>query len=326
MGTVLNFSGRSRLLGAELRFSPWTFLGFAHSYYVGLRGHDMAVRQEIFLGTDEGEPVATTLGEQYLSHLFGGAEFHRSGHYMTTTMAVNLEGPLNKVSEEALSNLGRLNSDPGWMILGWNFQHSFYVEPLLFRERFRDVEDWKTSTLAHELFFRSRGQYVLTSDRVIPQQQFVAGGFRSVRGYPESLAAADHGWYLQSEYRLHIPRLLKPYSEFPREERPPPFRERWNVRPPRPLIQPDWNLMARAFMDYGQTENVRLESFETNQHLWGAGLGLEFQGSTHFNLRADVGMVLRSLDQFDSGSGGRKEIPGAQSGNIRIHFQGSIVW
>lgn len=326
VGTILDFSGQSSMYGMELRYSPWSFLDFAHTYFLGIRSTKIEVTQQIFLGLDTENSVSSTLGEDELDYMYGGVEFTRFGNFMNTRFSLTVEGTLNKVDPDELDNLGRLDADRGWMLTEWAFDHSFYLEPVIFPQRFRDTEDWKTSTLANEIAFAVRGQYVLTDDRIIPQVQFVMGGFQSVRGYPESIAAADNGWFMQSEYRLHIPRLFKPYSVFPKEERPSPFRNRWNVHPPRPLVKPDWDFIVRAFTDYGQTENVEIESFETDQELWSAGLGFELQLGQSFTLRTDVGMVLNSADEFDSGSGDRSPIEGAQYEDVRAHFQFTYVW
>lgn len=327
VGTILNFAGESQTYSVELQINPWTILDFAHTYYLGVKRQSVEVTQEIFLGQDPEASVAATFGEDDLSYLYGGVEFMRRGRFMDTFVTTTFEGTLNEVSEEALDNLGRLDADRGWVLMQWNIQHAFFLEPLIFPQRFRDVESWKTSTMGHEISLAVRGQQVLSDDRIIPQKQFVVGGMRSIRGYPESVAAADSGWFIQSEYRVHIPRLLKPYSEFSgEEEKPRQFRDKWNLRPPRPLINPDWDFIIRAFMDYGRTENIRVESFETDQNLWSGGVGLEFQVGQYFTLQTDAGMVLNSLDEFDSGSGGRTPIDNAQSHDVRIHLQGTFVW
>ncbi len=323
--TVLDFSGKSWTYGAELRSSPYQVLGFAHTYFAGMRGDEISVEQQIFLSGSLGA-VSETLGEDRLYYLYGGMEFSRYGRYMNTLLAFTVEGNLNEVDPGQLDNLGRLDADPGWVLADWQIDHSFYLEPILRPGRFLDLESWESSTLANELSFLVRGQFVFSDDRIIPQQQFVMGGFRSVRGYPQSIAAADHGWFMQAEYRLHVPRLWKPYSAFPKEERPPPFRNRWNARPPRPLVTPDWDFIIRFFSDVGQTENVNAESFETDQDLWSAGVGIELQLGQSFTLRSDVGRVLKSLDEFDSSSGGRSPIDGSQEGDIGIHFQLTYVF
>ena len=56
------------------------------------------------------------------------------------------------------------------------------------------------------------GQNVTGRDfgnRLIPQAQMVLGGFYSVRGYEQSLMAADSVALARAEYRYHLPMALK---------------------------------------------------------------------------------------------------------------------
>jgi hypothetical protein len=79
--------------------------------------------------------------------------------------------------------------DDDWTVFKWSLDHSFYLEPLLFREAAHDPDapHWKTA-LAHEIAFSFRGQHAF-DNRLIPQEEETLGGLYTVRGYPESIAA-----------------------------------------------------------------------------------------------------------------------------------------
>lgn len=107
----------------------------------------------------------------------------------------------------------------------WGSDLSFYLD---------GIGEWnpRPSRLVHEIAMRFSGQYAF-NDRLIPNEQAVAGGLYTVRGYPESVVAGDTAIYGSVEYRFHLPRAL------PNDENPPtafgrPFRvgARWAGRTP----------------------------------------------------------------------------------------------
>ena len=54
----------------------------------------------------------------------------------------------------------------------------------------------------HLLSLTLKADFALSDERHLPQHQFITGGTGSVRGYPESPAAGDHGYNASLEYRL----------------------------------------------------------------------------------------------------------------------------
>lgn len=216
--------------------------------------------------------------------------------------------------------LGRTDPDPDWFVLRWDAMYSFYLEPLCNPEKWRNVDPdpakWQPGqTLAHEVAFMFRGQYAFDY-RLIPQNEGVAGGLFTVRGYPESIAAGDTTLIGTAEYRLHIPRLFRPVAD-PSKTRLPlvgaPFR--WS--PQTVYGRPDWDLIARGFLDAGRTIVNDPLSFEKNQTLVGTGVGLELQFTRYFNIRMDYGWALQDV----SGESQRVE-----AGDSRLHIVATIVY
>jgi len=199
----------------------------------------------------------------------------------------NLQGVAG-TSEREIERLGRLRVEDDFDILRADFQLSFYLEPLLFGAAFDDPSTWLTSTLAHELYFSFRGQQAL-GERLIPNEVMTVGGLYSVRGYPESAAFGDRVYMGTAEYRLHIPRLLRPR---PGPASKVPLLGDFRGRPQYVYGRPDWDLILRVFTDAGRTVKIGREPGEFNDTLWGAGVGLELLLKRNISLRFDAAQAL----------------------------------
>ena len=166
---------------------------------------------------------------------------------------------------------------------------------------------------AHEVALRAAGQYAFGS-RLVPNYQDVMGGLYTVRGYPEAIVAGDSSVVASAEYRLHVPALLTS-----REEAGSLFGKPFRWRPQYAYGPTDWDLIARAFVDVGRTMNSDRESFEVDQTLVGAGVGLELSITRRFNVRADVGWALEGLDNADGSTL-------VERGDVQLHFVGTVVY
>ena len=142
----------------------------------------------------------------------------------------------------------------------------------------------------HHLFsLRMQANLALSSNRHLPQHQFITGGTGSVRGYPESPAAGDHGYFASIEYRIPI---------FLSEARIGGTKLVWSAIP---------------FLDFGKTFVNRPFFCESDQSLFGAGLGFEFQMPYGMLARFDFAKPLREL----SSAGVIRD--GTKSGDYRVH-------
>jgi hemolysin activation/secretion protein len=136
----------------------------------------------------------------------------------------------------------------------------------------------------------------------------------SVRGYPESVAAGDTVVIGTAEYRLHIPRLFAVNPDPPML-----FGEPFRWAPQQPYGRPDWDLIARAFIDVGQTINNRKQTFEVDQRLVGVGAGIELQFRRNLNVRVDYGVALEDVKLFPAGTR-------VDEGDGRLHFVGTLLF
>ncbi len=208
-----------------------------------------------------------------------------------------------------LERLGRLAPDEDWSVFRYAVNGSFYLEPLLFGSKWRDTSTWRTSTLAHEIALSVRGQYAM-DNRLIPNQQQVVGGLYSVRGYPESVVAGDNVVIASAEYRWHVPRSFRPLS-VPNADgtiREPGslFGQPFNYAPRSVYGRPDWDLVLKAFMDVGRSENVDRQAFEQDEDLWGAGVGADLLFYRNISVRVDWAVALDDVENQNVKSGSNR--------------------
>jgi hemolysin activation/secretion protein len=220
--------------------------------------------------------------------------------------------PLGDGDSGDLVILGRPDVADEWVTLQWGASHSVYLEPILNPRAWADPST-PGSTLAHEAALGFRGQYAF-ENRLIPQFQQQAGGFYTVRGYPESAAVGDTVIIATAEYRLHVPQLfaLNP-SPRPLVRGTDPFK--W--APAQPYGRADWDLILRAFFDAGVTLQSDRLFFEDNSELYGAGVGIEVQVLQNLSLRGDWAWALTDLET--SGED-------VSAGSSRAHIAISLVY
>ena len=313
--SVVDFQGKSTNLGLEFIISPLQVRDYYLDLLMGMSLSQIEVDNETF---DQIGKAKTLI--PYLGASLGRNNFLRGFHLGVTT-----ETNTHPISEDDQTNLGRLRTEDNWFLAKVNGRAHAYLEPLLFPSAWRDASSWRSSTLAHEVSFRVQGQYVFDSTRVIPQENLIMGGATTVRGYPESTAAGDNGFFVSGQYRFHFPRILKPAAM--KENAKQGARPSWlkwldgyNLRPSQVYSQPDWDLMLRLFTDYAETRVNEKDSSENNHILFSSGVGLELQLLSNINMSLDWGYVLKSLE--------RNTVPvdDAQEGDNRFHFMFTGSW
>ena len=287
-----NFKGDSWNAGADLFWNIYQQREFFLDLYLGARWMYVNVENEIV--NIQGDT------NFFLPHV--GLRFERRTSVVTTEGYVQIEGNLPDVAdtdEDELNALGRLFVDDDWYVLQWDAKVSFYLEPLLNRAAWENIEDRASSTLAHELYFAFRGQYAFDY-RLIPQAEQVIGGLYTVRGYDESIVAGDDTYVFTAEYRFHLPKSY-PYNENPDTL----FGRSFRRVPQEPYGSADWDLILRGFFDIGYASISDPLSFETdNETLMGAGVGAEFSLYRNINIRLDWGFALEDVEnaKVDAGS------------------------
>lgn len=296
------FSGDSWTIGAEVSATILQHRELFLDAFLGARFQHIKVRNDIVDIEGQDDFFIPTIG----------LRLERRTDIASTRGSIALEGNWAGVAgtdEDGLDRLGRLFPDKDWLVVLWEFSHSFYLEPIFNAREWRDISNPAATTLAHEIFLSFRGQHAL-GNRLIPQAEEVAGGALSVRGYPESVVAGDNAYIATVEYRFHLPK------SFPHERQTGQlFGEPFRWKPQEPYGSADWDLIFRTFLDVGRTENSDPLIFETDETLIGAGIGMEFSFRRNFSARVDWGFALRDILDGD-----------VTAGSSQVHFLITFVF
>lgn len=301
------FTGSGWSLGGEL---AWNVAQWGPSFLDlvgGARWQNVNIR-------NESDPINIIEGEDDFFLPYVGARYTRDTNFARTFAEALVEFNLSGIAgteEEEIGKMGRSNPDDEFAVFRWDLTQSLYLEPL-FNPR-GGTADGKGMTLAHELVGSFRGQNALGS-RLVPTFEAVAGGFYSVRGYPESVVAGDNSYIASFEYRFHIPNAFaarEPSRLFGREFRTTPQSPYYGTA--------DWDLIAKAFIDVGRVTNNDRESYEYDETLAGTGLGLELQVMRNVNIRADWGVAMEEVNK----EGGGEFV---SAGSSRFHLSFTLLF
>ncbi|MBT8486763.1 MAG: hypothetical protein KJO43_14375 [Phycisphaerae bacterium] len=297
-----NFEGQSYSVGGEIAANIHQDRQFFVDLVGGLRYQNIEVDNQAFL----------IRGEQDFVIPYLGMRMERNSEWFSTNGQLMLEfgvDGITNIDPVELAALGRTDPDEDWQVLKGAFTHSVFLEPVLDREGWEDPSTPESSTLAHELLFSARGQYAF-DNRLIPQEEQVAGGLYTVRGYPQSVVAGDSVIIASAEYRYHVPR------DFDIQPEPTSFLgDTFRSAPQYVYGVPDWDLILKGFVDYGRVLISDRFSFENNETLLSAGVGIEFLFRRNLSLRVDWGWVLEDLPN-----------EGVNDGSNRVHFVGTLLF
>lgn len=329
-GTYSTFEASDVGFNAE-KFSGTTWAGGAEVSTL------LYQNRELFVDGLAGARVSNVHVENTVTNLDGtetfalpyvGVRLDRTTESMSTYGAITFEYQVPELAgtdEENISNLGRRDADVEWPMLKFSLEHSFYLEPLLNPSGYAGMTDSGPLTLAHEISASVRGQYAF-GQRVIANEEEVAGGFYSVRGYPESAVAGDSAVIGTLEYRFHLPRIL-PQADAGRwrwwgepadasRAAPSWLGENFRVAPQQAFGRPDWDLILRAFVDGAVVRSSQPRPpGEENDTLLGAGVGIEYQFKRNVSARLDLGVP---LDETKDGV--------TSPGDARLHFSLTLLY
>ncbi len=272
-----SFSGNDYSGGAEAEWNFFQAHNMFWDFIGGARYQSSQVKSQFSDSSETGNYILPYVGVRVQDN-------QPTFNYVA---ALNVQGGITSTSKAELADLGRANPDQDWIILQPSGIGSFYLEPLI------DPNDYVAgrSTLANEMYFSLRGQWALNY-RLIPQYEQSAGGFYTVRGYPEAATIGDTVFVGTAEYRFHLGRIL---SASPNPTNVSIFGEPFRLVPQQPYQRPDWDLIARGFVDAGEVIQSRIVTGENNNTLVSAGAGLELQVRQNIDIRGDWGIVLSGL-------------------------------
>ena len=320
-----NFKGTNKMAGTRFTLALCQWRGIPINLFTGIEWYDIWVSNETFDQTGECTFLLPNVG---ISTAFGTDRYAFTSEIMIEKNLPSVTG----TDTTALSALGRFNPSTDFTIARGSAEWSFYLEPLLFGKKWFEGKEWRKATLAHEFAIIASGQYVFDNARPVPQFEQVVGGFSSVRGYPESIASGDDAMTGTLEYRLHIPRLLKPVDTIASEkaaknggmaDQGVPKKSPFPFRPPTvgssPYGRPDWDFIFRLFVDGGATfQNKPVSSLEADHTLAGAGAGVEVQIRRYLNIRFDWAAALLPVTI--------SSVSHVHTGDNRYHVVVSLTW
>lgn len=321
LGLALDkFTGYSVATGVEFPWSPFRLWGFSFDFVPGVTWQQNH--------TYDSNLAGTALYDNRRNTDFIAASFdirlQRNTDTMRTYLGIGYETNFDgdtSLSPDQLIALGRAQIVRDYQILKVDFSHSMYIEPLLFGEKFYTGDSWRKSARAHEISLTSRGQYVLNNERILAQKQMTLGGMYSVRGYPESVVAADNVYVASFEYRLHVPRLFRPYSALARDRgdraAPTYFGIPVNWRSPNLHAVPDWDFIVRLFGDIGRAQIIDVLPWESSHTLASVGIGCEAQLKGIFNARIDWGFAQKPV---------KTNVRDVSRNSSQVHFTISLLW
>jgi len=121
---------------------------------------------------------------------------------------------------------------------------------------------------APDQLFLARSNIQLSSEGLLPIEQFSIGGFGSVRGYRQDLILTDNGWVASMEFRYPILRVF----------------------------EGDAVLQIIPFFDYGIGWNTSNIPNPNPQDLASVGVGLQFRYKNNLSAKIEYGIPLISVD------------------------------
>lgn len=300
-----NFKGDGYSLGAEAAINVWQDGAKFVDVIVGAKVEHIHVENRLFLIEGEDDFLLPYVGVRYQK----STPVHSA--YGELIIESNW-GSIVGTSKEEVQRLGRFGADDDFTILRGQLSHSFYLEPIFMKNKFRGDDGTDGMTLAHEVVLTLRGQYSFQS-RLVPNYEFVAGGFHTVRGYDESAAVGDDGILGSAEYRFHLGRSLPA-----RAQTGTLFGKPFRTSRTRPYGSADWDVVFKGFVDVARLGVNDAPFFETAQTLVGVGVGVETQLKSNLTLRLDYGMALTNIGEGASQT--------TSVGDTRLHFSAQFLF
>jgi hemolysin activation/secretion protein len=297
--TDAHFEGARSELGFKIVDNVFQRGSFFADLSIGLRGQSLMV--------DNGVTGVRSRDRFLLPSI--GARIEQRGAFAGFTGGIELESNLAKLAGTSVrsrdtrtgdlffdgaAGLGRAEPDADFRILRFDLSGSLFLDPLLAGGFDADT------ALVHEIYARMGGQHAF-DDRLVPQEQAVAGGKDTVRGYEQAVAVGDSVYLASLEYRYHLPRSLRPRPA----SRLPGWlgSRRFRYAPEQSAGDADWDLVLKGSFDFARVkQNDRLGP-ERDETLVGAALGVEIRVRRNFTVGFDLGVPLRDGHAIDVDTG-----------------------
>lgn len=303
------FSGVDLTIGSELRYNLFQHKELFIDGVGGLRWQDIRTDNEL-----SGE-----IGQDNFFEPYFGAVLERYTDDMSTYMSLMYYTNADELNPQEADLLGRPDVDLSFFVIRFQAEQSAFIEPLLNRWGWFQGNDGKGfTTLANELAVSTRGQWAPDSNRLIPNEEDVAGGMFSVRGYPESIAAGDNVIMGTVEYRFHVPNYLNVSDpgKMGTREMPSFMGKDFRWTPQQAFGRADWDLILKGFFDWASVNVNKQQPGEFPSTLLSVGLGFEVLVKRNLSFRLDWGVALKAAGEVDPVSGEAQVQPGNNEFNF----------
>jgi len=259
--TRIDFEGSTKYADAYISWNPMGAEGdrYRLGFELGLRAEELKASNSLMPGQADAHFVLPR----------AAVTLHYRSKYIRSLSRLQVTGNIESVEKSDTTLLGGVDVKDRSRRFTILHQESFKIGKWL-NDYFPEMFD--ETIVGHSILSQFRAQYGLEKVRLLPQRQFIAGGTGSVRGYPESPAAGDNGFFLSSEYRIPLP-SYDTASE---------------------LGQITSYLIP--FVDWAETEVNQPFAYESDRSLLGAGLGLEMKFSSGLFTRLDFATPLKEIE------------------------------
>lgn len=302
------FDGENLNVGTELVANLWQRRSLFLDGIAGIKWQSVDVNNTLLQQQGEDDFFTPYLGlilEQYTDD---------SSTFASVTTSWNMD----ELDAENKDRLGRPGVDSYFTVVRFAAEHSTFLEPLFNKWGWFQGDDGKgLQNLTHEVSASLRGQWAV-DNRLIPNEEDVAGGLFSVRGYPESVVAGDDVIIASLEYRFHLPTAFgtSEPGRWGDKRMTEVFGSDFRWRPQQEFGRADWDLIFKAFIDFGNTDSVDKQPGEESDTLVGTGVGLELVFKRNLSMRLDWGVALTDAGPIDLSTNERE----VESGSNRLHF------
>jgi hemolysin activation/secretion protein len=274
--TRIDFEGQSFGADLDFRLSPlgWENDSWRFEMFAGLNYEDVSASNSLVGAKGSGSFVSPRFG----------LSLNKKGGIVRSLSSLVLSGNLNGIPELQKNYLGGIDTEERLAHLG--LAHSGIVDlGKLFGGGGSSAEQGNR----HLLFFRFDGQQGLGGYRRLPQKQFILGGSSTIRGYPEAVVAGDNGFLFSLEYRWKLFQLGASGKG------------------------KGFAMSLAPFFDFGATYLNDPLSYESDHHLAGTGIGLQFDLPYGGLARLDFAKPLKEV--VNAGT----SLDGTRSDDARVH-------
>lgn len=275
--TAMDFNGNNLFIDESLLWSPSFFNGDGWRLEMesGLKWENVKAFNSFFPNHADVAMLTPRVG----------LSLQTKGNYRVSNTKLSIRGNLLGIDHSTREALGGVDVTDTYARLAISHRETLLLGKWLGGSASGKAGEYLSR---HLLSLTLKADFALSDERHLPQHQFITGGTGSVRGYPESPAAGDHGYNASLEYRLPFYLLADGNG-----------------------AKLPW--MAGFFVDWAHTRLNSPLAYESNQNLLGAGFGIYLTMPWGLYFHADFAKPLREVKSAGL------PLEGTKSSDHRVH-------